>query len=95
MIVEVSISPHLLPVAHGHSGSAANFVYASVVAADDSEGAEAGGSDGDPKTCMLELPCTQVEMLVVYSGMAVGVDIETVAVHIIYVQNVCEEYPPS
>ena len=25
--------------------------------------------------------------------MAVGVDTETVAVHIIYVQKVCEEYP--
>ena len=45
--------------------------------------------------CVLIEMCTQVEMLVVYSGMAAGVDIETVAVHIIYVQNVCEEYPPS
>jgi len=43
---------------------------------------------------MQELPRTQLRLLVVYSGMAVGVDTETVAVHIIYVQKVCEEYPP-
>ena len=44
---------------------------------------------------MQELPRAQLRLLVVYSGMAVGVDTETVAVHIIYVQNVCEEDPPS
>ena len=33
--------------------------------------------------CMEELPRAQLRLLVVYSGMAVGVDRETVAVHII------------
>ena len=40
---------------------------------------------------MQESPRTQLRLLEVYSGMAVGVYTETLAVHIIYVQKVCEE----